>query len=518
MNSTITATARAITPVEPVTQTRRSEGYSQILRSTALIGGSSAINVAIGIFRTKAMALFLGPAGVGLLGLFSSVADLAQSLAGMGIQNSGVRQIAEAVGSAEPIRISRTVTVLRRVALLFGAVGGLLLVVCAGPISQLTFGDTSQAFGVALMGAVVFLREVSAGQAALIQGMRRIGDLARINVLGAAFGLLTGVPVVYWFREAGVVPSLMLGAAASAATSWWYSRQIVVPKVSMTFRATRHEAAGLLSLGLAFMASAFLTTGAAYAVKTIVLRLAGFEAAGLYQSAWALGGLYVGFILQAMGTDFYPRLTAVSKDHGQCNRLVNQQALVSMLLAGPGAIATLTYAPVAIAVFYSAEFAGAVMVLRWISMGMMLRVISWPMGFIVVARGEQKIFVWTEVAATAVHVGLAWLLVKYFGLTGAGMAFFGLYLWHGTLIYFVVRRLTGFRWSTENRRTALLFLPLMAAVLVGVYVLPMWLATAVGTLALLVSGTHSARMLAHLAPAGGRIARLLGIVTWRRAR
>ena len=42
--------------------------YGQILRSSATIGGASIVNLAIGIVRTKAMALLLGPAGIGLIG------------------------------------------------------------------------------------------------------------------------------------------------------------------------------------------------------------------------------------------------------------------------------------------------------------------------------------------------------------------------------------------------------------------------------------------------------------------
>ena len=57
------------------------------------------------------------------------------------------------------------------------------------------------------------------------------------------------------------------------------------------------------------------------------------------------------------------------------------------------------------------------------------------------------------------HVGLAWLLVSKFGRVGAGMAFFGLYVWHGVLIYVIVRRLTGFRWSAANSGHVLIFLP-----------------------------------------------------------
>ncbi len=104
----------------------------------------------------------------------------------------------------------------------------------------------------------------------------------------------------------------------------------------------------MLKLGFAFMASALMMTGVAYVVRLILSREVGLDAAGLYQSAWTLGGLYVGFVLQAMGADFYPRLTGVARDNAACNRMVNEQAQVSLLLAGPGVIATLVFAPLVI--------------------------------------------------------------------------------------------------------------------------------------------------------------------------
>ena len=67
-----------------------------------------------------------------------------------------------------------------------------------------------------------------------------------------------------------------------------------------------------------------------------------------------------------MGADFYPRLTAVSKDNPECCRLVNEQAQISLLLAGPGVIATLSFATLVLALFYSVEFQAAVGLLRWI--------------------------------------------------------------------------------------------------------------------------------------------------------
>ena len=44
-----------------------------------------------------------------------------------------------------------------------------------------------------------------------------------------------------------------------------------------------------------------------------------------------------------LGTDFYPRLVGAASDDVQCNRLVNEQAHISLLLALPGVLATLTF-------------------------------------------------------------------------------------------------------------------------------------------------------------------------------
>ncbi|MGM4913764.1 O-antigen translocase [Rhizobium sp. 768_B6_N1_8] len=477
-----------------------SQTYTQILKSTMLMGGSSLVNVALSIIRNKAMAVLLGPEGVGLMGLYGSILDIAQAIAGLGVGSSGVRQIAEAAGTDDAERIARSATVLRRISLVLALLGALLLAALAFPVSNFTFGDYQHAGGIALLSLAIFCRLVSAGQTALIQGLRGIADLARINVLAGLFGTAVSIPLIYLFGMQAIAPSLVVIAAASILPTWWYSRRIYPHPSPMPARQFGREVSALLRLGFVFMASGLLTFGAAYAIRLIVLKEGGVMAAGLYQAAWGLGGLYAGFILQAMGTDFYPRLTAAADNDAECNRLVNEQAEISMLLAGPGLLATLTLAPLMMSLFYSAEFHGAVDLLRWICLGMMLRIISWPMGFIVVAKRTQAIFFWTEVAAAVVHVGLAWFFVSLLGTPGAGMAFFGLYVWHSILIYVIVRKVTGFRWSTGNRRHALLFLPVSGLVFLSFSVLPLWPATAIGSVAVALTGLYSLRMLVDLLP------------------
>jgi len=479
--------------------------YGQILKSSALIGGASVLNIGIGIVRTKAMALILGPAGIGLLGLFTSIFELARSVAVMGLNSSGVREIAEATGSSDIQRIARAVTTLRRVVAFFAALGALLLAAFCVPVARLSFGDDQHAGTVALLAVAVFFGAVSAGQIALVQGMRRIADLARANVLGAFLGMICGVSVVYHFARSGdgnrgVVPALVCISAMTLLASWWYSRKIEVAKLVMSWREVAASASGLLKLGFVFMATGLMSLGVAYLIRIIVLRKLGVEAAGFYQAAWVLGGLYVGFILQAMGADFFPRLTAAVKDHAECNRLVNEQAEVSLLLAGPGIMGTLTFAALVIQIFYSAKFEPAVEVLRWICLGMLLRVASWPMGFVLLAKGARGYFFWSELASNVVQISLVWLFVRWFSLNGTGIAFFASYAFYWLLIFAIVRSVSGFRWSSANVRVGLLYCLLVSTVFLGWYWLPRTGSLVVGVGITSLAGVYSLRRLCTLVP------------------
>ncbi len=477
---------------------RQTVSYRDILRSSAIVGGSSMLNVCIGMVRTKAMAVLLGPAGFGMMGTYALISDLTRSVAQMGLTGSGVRQIASAVATGDHEQIGRTVKVLRRTSLACALLGAALLFAFAGPVSRLSFGTAGHAGSVALLSLAVFCSLVGGGQAALLQGMRRIADMARMSVAGGLLGTVIAIALVGFLGEDGVVPALSAVAACSLAASWWYSRKLAVSSPPMSPFATASESKALLKLGLAFMGSGLMTTGAAYAVRTIVLREAGPDAAGIYLAAWTLGGLYIGFVLQTMGTDFYPRLVGAAADDAECNRLVNEQALVSLLMAVPGVLLTLTLAPLAISLFYSARFAPAAELLRWISLGMALRVLSWPIGYLLVAKNRQMQFFGVDLFWTLVNVGLTWWCVRTIGIDGAGVAYAASYVCHLLLLYPLVRRLSGFRWSDQNLRTAAWSFGAIGAVFVAFRLLPPGTATLLGLFVTAVSTYVSLRMLVHL--------------------
>lgn len=447
-----TAPVALAAPPVVAASAERSKSQRDALRSTSIIGGSTVVVLAIRTVRTKVLALLLGPTGIGIESLYDAVITMTRSVTEVGIGNAGVRQIAAAVGTNDQHRVAATVFTLRRTSLVLGLVGAAVLLLAREPISRLALGDTAHAAAIGWLGLALFFGAINTAQGALLQGVRRIRDLAMMNIVGTAVGAAVSIPVVLLWGAAGIPAYMILGAAGALVISWWYARRVRMPPAHLTSAGVAYEAGGLLKLGLAFVASGLLSTGAQFALRALVGAHAGLAAVGQFQAANALSSVYVGFILQAMGTDFYPRLTAVAERNAACNVTVNEQVEISLLLAVPGILGSLAAAPWAVQLFYSRQFGPAADILSWQLVGMLLRVVSWPMGFIMLAKGRGVLLVLTDLAAYATYVALGWLGLRRFGLPGVGAAFLGLYAFHALLTYAVARRLSDFRWSAANRR------------------------------------------------------------------
>src|SRR6478672_269145 len=115
--------------------------HAEALKSTSIIGGSTVIVMLIRMLRTKALAILLGPGGIGLEAIYDSVITLSKTAVDLGISSAGVRQIASAVGSGSQPVITATVFTLRRVCLVLGIIGAVSLFLLREFVSRVAFGN-----------------------------------------------------------------------------------------------------------------------------------------------------------------------------------------------------------------------------------------------------------------------------------------------------------------------------------------------------------------------------------------
>jgi PST family polysaccharide transporter len=85
-------------------------------------------------------------------------------------------------------------------------------------------------------------------------------------------------------------------------------------------------------------------------------------------------------------------------------------------------------------------------VLQWHVLGDVLKVMSWPLGILILAAGDAKMLVVTEAAAVCMYVLATWLGLPYLGVQATGVAFVAMYALHLPLTFWLAKRRTGMAW------------------------------------------------------------------------
>jgi PST family polysaccharide transporter len=491
--------------------------YRQALRATSIIGGASIANIAISLLRTKIVAILLGPAGVGLIGLYQTLMSTASTVAGLGFSTAGTRQVAEASGANDEAAVAAVRRSLFWATLTLATLGSALVWCLRDEIAAELLGDAKLNNAVGWLALGVGLGVASGSQGALLSGLRRVGDVARLSVWSSILATILGLTALWLIGERGVVAFVLSWPLANFLLGHWYVSKL--PKLTAPttpFPVMLAQWSMLTRLGAAFMVGGLAVVLGQLAVQVLIQRELGLVKLGQFQAAWMISMTYVGVVLQAMGTDYYPRLSAVIGDRAAANQLVNEQAELGVLLAGPLFVGMIGFSPWVIELLYTREFAGAEEVLRWQVVGDILKVASAPLIYVVLAVGAGRAFMLTQIATTAVFILLTWLGIPFFGAEASGIAFVGMCAAHMTILYYLARRATGFVWHS---RLFLHFVVLIAVSAVVFYtsVNSRNIGGALGALLGVLLGLYALVRLAEIANLGGLASKVAAFANQLRA-
>ena len=193
--------------------------YKHILKSTFLFGFVQIFNILIKIIISKSVALFLGTEGMGLIGIYNSTVNLFKSFAGLGISQSAVKDIAENNVAGETEKRDTIITIVNKLILFTGLLGGVVIIIMSPYLSKTSFGTTEYTLPFILLSIVVFLTIINEGQLAILKGLRMLRILAKASLWGAFAGLFVSVPLYYIWGLKGIIPSLIAIALVSVTYS-----------------------------------------------------------------------------------------------------------------------------------------------------------------------------------------------------------------------------------------------------------------------------------------------------------
>ncbi len=421
--------------------------YSNIFKTTFLFGFVQVFNIIVKVGLNKVVALLLGPNGMGVIGLYNTAINTIKTGAGLGVNQSAVRDISEANACNDHSRFSKIISLANIVIILTSLLGIVVTIALSPVLSKWQFGNHQYTVAFIWLSIVVGLNIMTEGQLAILKGMRQLRALAKASIWGSLAGLLCAIPFYYFFGEGGIVPSLIITAFVALFFSNLYVRRIKYDRIKLSFKEMAREGGPMVKMGIALMLVGFIGSVFDLIVASYISRSGSVADVGLYNAGATIITGYFGVVITAMSTDYYPRISAVYKDDAKLSEEMNKQSETGLIMVFPLVVLFVFLSPLFIWLLYSSEFYASNQYTDYAMIGTVIIIVSNCMGMILLAKQASNIFVLSVLGQRIVLIGIYIIAYKYLGLMGLGFSHIATGLVHITFMTVILRHFYNIRLS-----------------------------------------------------------------------
>lgn len=424
--------------------------HKSILKSTALMGGSNVLLILLGILRTKIIAVLIGPAGFGLMGIFQNLIELIKSITSLGINFSGVKEVASS--SSDIIKVSKSILILKRWSISTGLVGTVLTILFSAQLSEYSFGNQLHYKEIIFLSINILISAISSVQLAILQGLQKMKELVKAGLFGSTLATITISILYYLLGTNAIIPGMLSISISSLLLSSYYSRKIKIVKINLSFAETIKNGLEVVKLGFYITITGLLSNLAFYFVRSVILKRSDLDTVGAFQASWTISSLYLNVLLYPLIADFFPRLSKTFDDRKLSCKLINEQLEITILLASPIIISLISFSNLVISLFYSNSFIMAVSMLHWQIAATFFIIISWPLGVLFLTNNKGIYSFFTEFIKLFIFITIIYFGWEYYGIGSIGIAYLVSNFFTSIVIYFITFKLIGFNYSHSNKK------------------------------------------------------------------
>ena len=269
-------------------------------------------------------------------------------------------------------------------------------------------------------------------------GLKSYKIIVQSTLISALLTLGISIALIYYANNIGLILSVFVPSAILLLTycfhihnSWHFGRvlfdkpfRLFVFKPVLSFTAMSAVAAVVFPTVL-------------ITIRTLLVKHSGVELASYWEGYSRLSLFMSGLAISSISLYYLPKL--VEANTGQeMLKVILWGVKFLFAVAFPAILLIFLFGSDVISLLYTTKFLEAIFLLKWELLGTLLKLLSFTVSFIMVAKKLTKVFVLSELISGLVFFGLSVLLVEIYGVVGASIAFAGTYflylLW--AVIYF----------------------------------------------------------------------------------
>ncbi|WP_434036728.1 O-antigen translocase [Formosa sp. 4Alg 33] len=410
---------------------------NNVLIKVASLNSASVITrIITGFLTSKAIAIYIGPEGLALIGNLRNLVSSAHSFSVLGMYSGIIKYISEF--KTNTIELSKTLSTAFYLGFIATTLVSFLCYFNAEYINTLVFPTYSDyAYVIRILALVLPFYSMNMFAFAIMNGFSKYKMLLIINIIGQVLGACITLILIYQNRIDGALIAIVVGESLVFLITMVgvINQRSLIPlvrasRVSFTFVKR------LSTFSTMALFSAIVLPIVAIAIRSYIIDNIGYKDAGFWEAMVRISKYYLMFVSSLMGLYILPRFSEIDNIKEFREEVFGFYKTIIPVF-GLGLFVIYLLRRFIVAIVFTEEFKPVEDLFLWQLLGDFVKVLSIVISYQFLAK---KMF-WHYIITEAFSVIILYLTSMYFidlyGVKGATIAHFVTYVMYYGIILLI---------------------------------------------------------------------------------
>ncbi len=408
-----------------------------LIKTSVLTAISTIIKLIAGFVINKVIAIYVGPSGLAVVGQLQNFMSIITTFSNGAITNGIVKYIAEYQTIEQKQKIFSSSIVI---SLICSLIISIFLFGFSDYLSELILKDVQYSSVFIIFGATIFLFALNMVLISILNGQKEIKKYVLVNITGSIFSLVFTSILIMQLNLMGALYAMVLNQSvmffvtlAFVIKSSWFKLEYFKQGLD------KESLSKLSKYSLMAIVSALTVPVSHLIIREYIGENLGWDSAGYWQGIWYISTMYLMLVTTTLGVYYLPRLSEI-QDNKELRKEIFGGYKIIMPIVILASFIIFLLKEYVILIAFSKDFMPMMELFAWQLMGDVIKIASWLLAYLMLAKAMTKIFIYTEVLFSALFVGLSILFVDKFGLVGITYAYALNYLLYLVMMIFIFRK------------------------------------------------------------------------------
>ena len=408
-----------------------------LIKTSVLTGISTVIKLVSAFVINKVIALYIGPSGLAIVGQLQNFTSIITTFSNGAISSGIVKYTAEYQDIEEKKKIFSSSIVI---SLICSLIISIFLFGFSDYLSELILKDIQYSSVFIIFGATIFLFALNMVLISILNGQKEIKKYVLVNIAGSIFSLVFTSILIMQLNLMGALYAMVLNQSvmffvtlAFVIKSSWFKLEYFKQGLD------KESLSKLSKYSLMAIVSALTVPVSHLIIREYIGENLGWDSAGYWQGIWYISTMYLMLVTTTLGVYYLPRLSEI-QDNKELRKEIFGGYKIIMPIVILASFIIFLLKEYVILIAFSKDFMPMMELFAWQLMGDVIKIASWLLAYLMLAKAMTKVFIYTEVLFSALFVGLSLLFVDKFGLVGITYAYALNYFLYLVTMIFIFRK------------------------------------------------------------------------------